>query len=190
MQARKEIRAMVRIALSVAFLCVSAMISFPFFAVPITLQSFAVFAILSLLGWRAGGAAILSYLALGAVGLPVFSGFTGGVGILFGQTGGFLFGFLLAVPVFALIRGIKKESKLVSLCAMAGGLLADYLSGALWYYFGFNTGADISLWEIFVLCVFPFLIPDGIKIFLAVYISKRLSTFNLDNRIGGTNGNK
>lgn len=163
---------MVRIALSVAFLCVSAMISFPFFAVPITLQSFAVFAILSLLGWKAGGAAILAYLALGAVGLPVFSGFTGGVGILFGQTGGFLFGFLLAIPVFALIRGIKKESKLVSLCAMAGGLLADYLSGALWYYFLF--AGDTSFFASLTVTVLPFLLPDAAKLALALLVAERM----------------
>ena len=163
---------MVRIALSVAFLCVSAMISFPFFAVPITLQTFAVLAILSLLGWKAGGAAILVYLALGALGLPVFSGFTGGVGILFGQTGGFLFGFLLAVPVFALIRGIKGDSKLFTVCAMAGGLLADYLTGALWYYFLFASGA--SFFASLTVTVLPFLLPDAAKLALAILVTERM----------------
>ena len=172
MQARKEVRAMVRIALSVAFLCISAMITIPFFAIPITMQTFAVFAVLLLLGWRSGCTAILVYLALGAVGLPVFSGFSGGVGILFGQTGGFLFGFLLAVPVFALIRGIKRDSKLISVCAMAGGLLADYLTGALWYYFLFAGGN--SFFASLAVTVLPFLLPDAAKLALAILVTERM----------------
>ena len=172
MQARKEIRAMVRIALSVAFLCVSAMIAVPFFAVPFTLQSFAVFFILALLGWKAGGAAILVYLALGAVGLPVFSGFTGGVGVLFGQTGGFLFGFLFAVPVFALIKGMRSESRLFTALAMAGGLLADYLVGSIWYYFLFASGT--SFFASLAVTVLPFLLPDAVKLALALFISERM----------------
>ena len=172
MQARKEIRAMVRVALSVAFLCVSAFIAVPFFAVPFTLQSLAVLALLALLGWKSGGAAILVYLALGAVGLPVFSGFTGGVGILFGQTGGFLFGFLFAVPVFALVSAIKKGSRLFTVLAMVGALLTDYLVGALWYYFLFAN--ETSFFASLTVTVLPFLLPDAVKATLALFISERM----------------
>jgi len=172
MQARKEVRAMVRVALSVAFLCVSAMIAVPLFAVPFTLQSLAVLALLAILGWKAGGAAILVYLVLGAVGLPVFSGFTGGIGILFGQTGGFLFGFLFAVPVFALISAIKRGSRVFAALAMVGVLFTDYLVGALWYYFLFarETSFSASL----TVTVLPFLIPDAAKTALALFISERM----------------
>ena len=172
MQARKEVRAMVRVALSVAFLCASAMIAIPFLAVPFTLQSLAVSVILLLLGWRSGGAAILVYLALGAIGLPVFSGFTGGVGILFGQTAGFLFGFLLAVPVFALIRAVSRESRLFSVLALAGVLLTDYLVGALWYYFLFASGT--SFFASLAVTVLPFLLPDAVKLALALLIAERM----------------
>ena len=172
MQARKEIRAMVRVALSVAFLCVSAMIAVPLFAVPFTLQSLAVLFILTVLGWKAGGAAILVYLTLGTVGLPVFSGFTGGVGILFGQTGGFLFGFLLAVPVFALIKGLKKDSRLLAVLAMVGALITDYLVGSLWYYFLFAEGT--SFFASLSVTVLPFLLPDAVKLTIAFLISERM----------------
>ena len=163
---------MVRVALSVAFLCVSAFIAVPLFAVPFTLQSLAVLFILSVLGWKAGGAAILVYLALGAVGLPVFSGFTGGVGILFGQTGGFLFGFLFAVPVFALIKSIKKDSRPFTVFAMVVALLTDYTVGSLWYYFIFAEGT--SFFASLSVTVLPFLLPDAVKLALAFLLSERI----------------
>lgn len=172
MKARKEVRAMVRIALSVAFLCVSAMICIPAFAVSFTLQTLAVFSVLLLLGAKAGGAAILIYLMLGAVGLPVFSGFSGGVGVLFGQTGGFLFGFLLAVPVFALFEKLSRGKRFFLACGLCAALFTDYLAGALWYYFLFAR--DTSFFASLALTVLPFLLPDAGKIALSLLISERM----------------
>lgn len=163
---------MVRIALSVAFLCVSAMITVPVFAIPFTLQSFAVFSVLGLLGWKAGGASILVYLMLGALGLPVFSGFSGGIGVLFGQTGGFLFGFLLAVPVFAIFETLSHGRRFFLACGTAAGLLVSYLAGALWYYFLFAR--DTSFVACLAVTVLPFLLPDAVKMSLALLVSKRM----------------
>ena len=148
------------------------MISVPFFAIPFTLQGFAVFAILRLLGWKKGGTAIFVYLALGAVGLPVFSGFCGGYGVLFGQTGGFLFGFLLTAPIYAVFEKLGKGKRLFTALGMAAGLLADYLSGALWYYFLFARGT--SFVAALAVTVLPFLLPDAIKIALALLVSERM----------------
>lgn len=163
---------MARVSLSVALLCVCSMVTVPFLTVPLTLQSFALFVTLGLLGAREGGVAILVYLLLGAVGLPVFSGFTGGLGILFGHTGGFLFGFLLAVPVYALFTSLRRDSRLFSALGMAGGLLVSYLSGSLWYYFLFAKGTSYS--AVLLLTVLPFLLPDAIKLSLALLISERM----------------
>ncbi len=172
MKARKEVRAMVRIALSVAFLCICAMISIPFLAVSFTLQSLAVFSVLLLLGARAGGVSILVYLALGAVGLPVFSGFSGGVGVLFGQTGGFLFGFLLAVPVYAVFEKLARGKRFLTVCGLIAVSFTVYLSGALWYYFLFAR--DTSFFASLAITVLPFLLPDAIKIALSLLIGERM----------------
>ena len=90
-----SLRDMVLCALFAAILAVSAWLTVPG-EVPFTLQTFGVFAALGLLGGKRGTIAIALYLVLGAVGLPVFSGFRGGFGVLLGTTGGYIFGFLLS----------------------------------------------------------------------------------------------
>jgi biotin transport system substrate-specific component len=168
---------MAQIALSVAFLSVSAMLQIPFFAIPLTLQSFAVFAVLGLLGWKKGATALLLYVALGAVGIPVFSGFGGGLGALFGPTGGFLFGFLLASPVYGAFEhyarcGGKKKAIVLSALGMTVGMLLSYLAGSLWYYTAYSGGASFG--TVLSLTVLPFLIPDAVKIALALLVTRRL----------------
>ena len=80
-------------AIGAALIAVCAWISIPA-EVPFTLQTFAIFAVCGLLGGRRGTVSVLVYLLLGAVGLPVFSGFRGGLGALLGTTGGYILGFL------------------------------------------------------------------------------------------------
>ena len=87
---------LVYIAVCAALMAVCSWISIPAPAplAPFTLQTFAVFLILLLLGGRRGFFTVLTYILLGAVGLPVFAQFMGGVGVLFGTTGGYIIGFL------------------------------------------------------------------------------------------------
>ncbi len=159
-------RTVTEVALSVAILSVSGMITLPFFAIPFTLQSFAVLTVLGLLGAKKGGTALFLYLLLGGLGLPVFSGFTGGFGILFGPTGGFLFGFLFAIPAFMLLKG-------KTLLPMILSVILYYIMGSLWYYFLFAEGTSYPL--SLTVTVLPFLLPDGAKIALAYLVTKRLS---------------
>lgn len=84
------------IALMAALIALCAWISVPLGPVPFTMQTFGIFAALGLLGGRRGTLAFLIYLLLGIVGLPVFSGFSAGAGVLFGATGGYLLGYLAA----------------------------------------------------------------------------------------------
>ena len=87
------------IALGTALIAVCAWITVPF-TVPFTMQLFAVYLVLMLLGGRNGTIAVAVYLLLGAIGVPVFSGFKGGFGVLIGMTGGYLFGMLLIGIVY------------------------------------------------------------------------------------------
>ena len=98
------------IGLFTAVMAVCSWISIPA-TVPFTLQTFAVFLTCGLLGGRRGTLTVLVYLLLGAIGLPVFSGFTGGIGHLAGPTGGYIIGFIFSALVMWLgeqidIKGI------------------------------------------------------------------------------------
>ena len=98
-QSRFSTRDMAYIALMAVLLAVCSWISVPA-PVPFTLQTFGVFCALGLLGGRRGSTAVLLYILLGAVGLPVFSGFQGGLGKLLGPTGGYILGFLLSALLY------------------------------------------------------------------------------------------
>ena len=156
---------MVRCALFAALLALCAWISIPVADIAFTLQTFGVFLTLGLLGGKRGSSAILIYLLLGAAGMPVFSGFRGGIGMLAGVTGGYLWGFLFSGLTYWTLERIGK------LPAMVGGLFVCYLCGSLWFYLYAGGG----IWVILLRCVVPYLIPDGIKIALAYSLSSRLS---------------
>ena len=92
MQKRADIRKMTHVALCAVLIAVCSWITIPA-AVPFTLQTFAVFTACALLGGKSGLCAVGLYMLLGAVGLPVFSGFGAGMGALLGPTGGYILGF-------------------------------------------------------------------------------------------------
>ena len=157
-----KVRDMALIALMTAAVSVLSIIAIPMpSGVPITLQTFAVPFVGYFLGAKKGTASIFLYLLIGAVGLPVFSGMKGGVSILLGPTGGFLWGFL----IFVLLCGWKKESKNKSLPLLLGfaGLLICHALGALQYAL-LMTRPYI---EAFLLVSLPYLVKDGICLVLA-----------------------
>ena len=155
---------MVMCSLFAALIAVFAWISIPVSDVAFTLQTLGIFLAFGLLGGKRGTIAVVLYLLLGAAGMPVFSGFRGGIGVLLGVTGGFLWGFALIGPVYRLLEHLGR------LPAMIAGQLVCYLCGSLWFYL--YTGG--GLWLILLRCVIPFLIPDAIKIALACILSRRL----------------
>ena len=106
MKKRTNVKFMALSALFGALLCLCSWISIPAGAVSFTLQTFAVALALLTLGGKWGSCAVLVYLALGAVGLPVFSGFRGGIGTLLGPTGGYLFGFMLTSLLYWLVSAV------------------------------------------------------------------------------------
>ena len=100
---------LVYIAMSVALITVCSWIQIPA-TIPFTLQTFAVFLTVSLLGgWRAN-VAVLVYILLGALGAPVFASFKGGIGALMGPTGGYIFGFMFIAGVMWLMESIVKPN--------------------------------------------------------------------------------
>lgn len=161
-------------ALFAALIAVCAWISIPA-TVPFTLQTFAIFAALGLLGGKRGTVAVAVYLLLGAIGVPVFAGFQGGIGALLGTTGGYLLGFLLtALIVWGMEARFGSKAGVFLLSAVLG-MLVCYAFGTAWYLVVYaRTKGAISLATALGWCVVPFLIPDAVKIALAVLLRGRL----------------
>ena len=155
---------MTRAALFAALTAICAWISIPVADIGFTMQTFGVFLTLGVLGGKWGTVSILIYLLLGVVGMPVFSGFRGGMGMLLGVTGGYLWGFLFSGLTYWLLERFGK------LPAMIAAMAVCYLCGSLWFHI--YAGGGIGL--ILLRCVVPFLIPDGLKILLAHSLSRRL----------------
>ena len=158
-----------------ALIAVCSWISIPT-AVPFTLQTFAVFLTLGLLGGRLGTLAVTVYLLLGAVGLPVFAGFHGGLGAFLGATGGYLVGFLFtALTMWGAERGLGKSAPVFLGSAVVGQILC-YLFGSVWYYAVYTSSAGpVGMFTVLGWCVFPFLLPDAVKLALAWLLSRRLA---------------
>lgn len=162
-------------ALYTAVFCVLAphTLYLPFGPVGITLGSFLLYLTGLLLGAKYGCVSIGLYLCMGMAGLPVFSGYTAGVGVLLGPTGGFLLGYL---PCVAIVGGIMKgmsagkKGRLRFLLAMLFATGTLYLFGMLWFFCVYTKGN--SLWETITVCVLPFLPADAVKIGLAAALYK------------------
>lgn len=171
---------MVYIALGAALITICSWISIPA-AVPFTLQTFAIFAILGMLGGKRGTYSVILYVLLGAIGLPVFSGFKSGFGVILGTTGGYIVGFILSGLLYWLFTNLIGKKTWMSFLFMIIGLLICYAFGTVWFMYAYtkNTGA-VGVLSALSWCVFPFIIPDIIKIFLALFISKKVKRYIAD----------
>lgn len=156
-----------------ALMALCAWISIPLGTATFTLQTFGVILALLVLGGKWGTVTVLVYLLLGAVGVPVFSGFQGGFSVLFGPTGGFLWGFLVMALVFWLLTALFDEK--LRIFTAVFGLLLCYGCGAGWM--AFSTGGQGSFRELFLMFVLPYILPDILKFLLAVFLSRRLRPF-------------
>ncbi len=165
---------MAYIAMFTAIMAICSWISIPTM-VPFTLQTFGVFLAVGVLGGKRGTLSILVYLLLGAVGVPVFAGFSGGIGVLFGSTGGYIMGFLFSALVMWGMEFLGKKKWILTL-SMLLGLLVCYVFGTAWfmYIYGRDTG-EIGVMTALGWCVIPYIIPDLLKIVLALVICKRLA---------------
>ena len=166
---------MILYALFAALTAVCSMISIPlpFTPVPINLATLSFFLAGGLLGSKGGAVSQLVYVFVGAVGLPVFSGFTGGVGILTGPTGGYILGYVVGAWLIGLLIEKFGHSYIKSVVSMIAGLAVCYILGTLWFMHLTSMGLIESLF----LCVIPFLIGDGIKIAAGAILVNKLHRF-------------
>ena len=168
----KIVRDMTLISLFSALIAITSFIAIPIGTLPVTLQTFGVFSTLILLGGRRGSISVAVYIALGAVGLPVFSGFSGGLGRLFDATGGFIFGFLAAALVFWLLSHLFGSTTVGTVISTVSAHIVLYAVGALWFFFGYSDGT--GFFQTLTLTVLPYMLPDAIKLFLAIFLCEKI----------------
>ena len=110
----------------------------------------------------------ITYIILGTIGIPVFSHFTGGPAIIFGQSGGFIFGFLITVIICAMSKNIKRKVLKYFLFILA--VLACHIAGTI--QFSIVTGNNIFI--SFLTASLPFLLKDIILVFVANLVAKKI----------------
>ena len=158
---------MVYIGVFAVIIAICSWISIPT-TVPFTLQTFAVFLAIG----------VFIYILLGAIGIPVFSGFKGGIGALAGTTGGYIVGFLAsALLMWGMEKWFGRKKNWVLVLQMIMGLVVCYAIGTVWFMvvYGGSSGA-IGVGTVLGMCVIPFIIPDLIKIAFAFVLSKRVAS--------------
>ncbi len=156
---------LVTAALLTAALCVLAPVTVPMGGIPLSAATLGVYLAAGMQDIRYGTLSVAVYVLLGALGVPVFAGYAGGMGQLTGVTGGFLIGYVLCAAVSAAIIGGKQRGWRVPLAFVAGTLVL-YIVGAGWYMW--QTGCTIV--TALSVCILPFLLWDAIKIAAATGI--------------------
>lgn len=166
---------MVYCAMFAVLIAICAWISIPTI-VPFSMQTFGVFVAVGTLGGKRGSISVFIYLLLGSIGIPVFTGFAGGLGILLGKTGGYMMGFLFsALFMWAMEKVIGKRKGALAF-SMVLGLIVCYVFGTLWFMVIYgNSAGEVGVMTALSWCVFPFIIPDILKILLALVVCRRLA---------------
>lgn len=168
----KQTKQYTEIALMSAVLCILGplAIPLPFTPVPLSFTMIGVYLAVYVLGMRRGTAAVCVYLLLGGVGLPVFSGFTGGPAKLFGPTGGYLVGFLFTARIsgFFIERWWKK--RVLSIAGMLLGIAAAYAFGSIWL----AAVSGLTLAQAVSVGVLPYILFDLLKIVLTAFVGTKL----------------
>lgn len=165
----------VYISLFAVLMAVCSYIAIPT-AIPFTMQTFAVYFALNFLGAKKGILSVCVYLLLGALGLPVFANGTSGIGMIMGVTGGYMIGWIFSGFAMWILEKLIGRKLWAQALSMLIGLLICYITGTAWYMIVYaHTQGSIGLWTALVWCVFPFVIPDVVKLGLALWLSRRLS---------------
>ena len=168
---------MVYIAVFAVLIAICSWISIPT-TVPFTLQTFAVFLAVGVLGGKRGSLSVLIYILLGAVGIPVFAGFSGGFGVLLGQTGGYIVGFLFSALLMWLMEALLGKKTWVLGLSMVLGLIVCYAIGTVWFMvvYARNSGA-VGLATVLGWCVIASITTRLGNLPVAFGLSKKLKKY-------------
>lgn len=175
-----SVKSMVLMAIMAAVMCVLAQVSVPIGVVPITLATFAIYLCLFVLDMKRSTIAVVVYILLGVVGLPVYAGFSGGIGKVMGPTGGYIIGYIflaliggLFVDKFDTYEKTGKDYWVNVVINFVGMVLATavlYVFGTAWFCIqaSYSVGAALGI------CVFPFIPGDLAKIVVAIIAGSQI----------------
>jgi len=161
-----KIKEMLLCGLFGALTAVFAQLMLPLGAVPVSFATLSVMLSGALLGKKWGALSQAIYVLVGMIGLPVFHGMQGGIGLLAGPTGGFL----ISYPFFAWLVGWLTQKKHSFFVSSVLGTLFCYGAGCIWFWI-LTRG---TVWSVLMSCMIPFLLGDGLKILLAGWLYQRL----------------
>lgn len=165
MQKNSKIYSMCIIALFAAIICILSPFSIPIGIVPITFSNLIILLSIYILGYKKAAVSCIIYILMGLIGLPVFSNFSAGFGVILGPSGGFIIGFIPMVIIAGLIIE-KTNKKIFHLIGMVLGIISCYLIGTSW----FCVVMDTNFFAALLICVVPFLLVDILKIVLVLVI--------------------
>ena len=158
------------ISLATALLCVLAPVSVPIGPVPVSLATFVIFFSVYVLGTKKGTAAVIIYILLGLAGLPVFSGWQGGVFKILGPTGGYILGFIPMAILAGVLAERLKERAFLCIPAFFISLWPLYITGTVWL----SVSTNISFSAAFAAGALPFIAVDAVKIVCAVLLGSKV----------------
>ena len=172
-----KIKKIVICGLFCAVMCLLAPLNIQIGMIPITLATFAIYVIGAAVPPSYALVSVICYIILGSVGLPVFSGFEGGIQKLFGITGGYIIGYIPCVVIISSLV-TKVKSKLIFPLSMILGTAVMYALGTARYV----LEAKCSVFAAIVVCVLPFFVGDAIKITLASIVAPKIKALLEQNR--------
>lgn len=162
-------------ALCTAFICILAQIIIPIGSVPISLATLGLYIVSASFSMRVAILSSSIYVLMGAIGIPVFAGFSGGIATILGPTGGFIVGYVLLCLIASIPVKSKKYAFLFHLLLMVIGTFILYLLGTFW----FIHYCKVDFISAVKVCVIPFVIIDLVKMVLACLIAKKLSSLSM-----------
>lgn len=157
-------------AIMAALMCILGPMSVPIGPVPVSFTNLVIYIAVILLGTRFSTISYVIYLLLGMVGLPVFSGFQGGLAKLAGPTGGYLIGFILMAIISGIFYEKSNGRNVLTGVGMVAGTLVAYIFGTVWFVVQMKCDVAYAL----SVCVFPFIPFDLMKIVIAIFLGKTI----------------
>lgn len=170
MKKKLNVYNMASIGVMTAIICVIGPLAIPIGPVPISCTNLVIYFALYVLGSKRGAISCIVYIIIGAVGLPVFSSFTGGLSKLVGPTGGYIVGFIFMALIAGFFIDKYTEKWYLCLFGMIVGTAACYMLGSLWL----SYEAHISIKSAIYVGVVPFVAEDILKMAVAAFIGPKI----------------
>ncbi len=163
-------------SLGAVLLTIGSWITVPF-AIPFTMQTFALFFVLHAFGGKIGCVSVLLHTAMGLLGLPVFSGFKTGISALISPTGGYVIGFAATGALYFALYSLFCYKRIVRTALPFFCLALCYGVGTAWYMLCVSSQTEIGFVSALSVCVLPYIVPDIIKVCLAIISAEKLKRF-------------